>query len=432
MATDPVRQIEAHEYESELSLDLPAALRRLAALPPSVEAPYLTLQLDWRPDGNRPNVRSGKVEFDQGVDGFLAGFAPHTPAHESLSADLERIRTYLDGEASAAAQGIVVVACSADDVFEPLPLAFPLPNRTVTGPTPALSVLARVAEDLAPYAVLLADQREATLSLITQATPERRVDVSGTGYPRKQAQGGWSQRRYQARADERVEAFARSVAEETRRFLDEQRVGALVLLGDEVITPALMDSFHQTVTDRLIGTMEFDVRTTEHQVVEATLPLVERAEREREAAAVQAVKDGVGAGGKGVAGPEDTLTALQTGQVMTLVMTDDFAAPGWADFTLPLYGAGDPPAEHPAGGDPANIVPIALEEELVRLAIQTDAEIEIVGTAVPVSAEEQADVRDADAAPPRAEAALALDALGGVGAVLRFALDAGQPTADLT
>ena len=301
----------------------------------------------------------------------------------------------------------------------------------MTGPTPALATLARVAEDLAPYAVLLADQREAALSLITQATPARRVDVEGTDYPRKQSQGGWSQRRYQNRADERVEAFARTVAEETRRFLDEQRVGALALLGDEVITPVLMDAFHQTVTDRIVGTMEFDIRATESQVVEATLPVVAQAEREREAAAVQAVTDGVGAGTTGVAGPDDTLTALQAGQVMTLVMNDDFAAPGWADFSLPLYGVGDPPTEHPAGGDRASIVAVNLEEELVRLAIQTGAAIEIVKTDVPVTAAEQAAVPDAAAALPRSPAALALDALGGVSAVLRFALDVDQPTAEL-
>ena len=432
MVTDPVKQIQAEAYETDLSLDLRGTLRRLAALPPSVEAPYLTMTLDWQPEGFRPGVRASKLYVDQTKDEFLADFEPHTPAHDSLSADLQRITAYLDGEVPAPAQGIVIVACSANGIFEALPLGLPVPTRMTTGPTPALSTLARVAEDAATYAVLLADQREATLSLITQATPERRVDVEATGFPRKQSQGGWSQRRYENRADERIEAFARTVAEETHRELVEAGIEMLVLLGDEVITPVLKGSFHQTVLDRIVGSMEFDVRATEQQIVDATLPLVEEAERARETAAVHAVKDGVGAGGQGVAGPEDTLTALQTGQVMTLVMNSDFAGPGWADFTFPVYGVGEPPAEHPAGGDPANLVPIALEEELVRLAIQIDAEIEIVKAAVPVTAEETTEIPDADAAMPRSEAALALDALGGVGAVLRYALDAGQPTADLT
>jgi hypothetical protein len=54
-----------------------------------------------------------------------------------------------------------------------------------------------------------------------------------------------------------------------------------------------------------------------------------------------------------------------------------------------------------------------------------------VRSAVPVGLEEQEQIPDADEPNPRSEAARALDELGGIGAVLRYALDEGQPTADL-
>jgi hypothetical protein len=65
--------------------------------------------------------------------------------------------------------------------------------------------------------------------------------------------------------------------------------------------------------------------------------------------------------------------------------------------------------------------------------VLSGAEIEIVRTAVPVSIAEQAGVPDAhgDEGLPRSEAARLLDDLGGVGAVLRFALAEDQATADL-
>jgi hypothetical protein len=112
-------------------------------------------------------------------------------------------------------------------------------------------------------------------------------------------------------------------------------------------------------------------------------------------------------------------------------MNDDFSQPGWADYTLPLYGVGEVPQEHPAGGNPANLVATALEDEFVRLAIQSDAEVELVWSAVPITREELVHVPDADDPKPRAEAAQELDRLGGVAAVLRFALDAGRPTPEL-
>ena len=431
MVTDPVRQIKEQEHDTPFVADLPAALNRLAVLPPSAEAPYLTISLDWRPEGLRPNQRPGRAYFEQNVEEFLAGFAPHTPAHDSLSGDVARIGEYLDGEIDPAVQGLVFVACSAKEVFRPLPLGMPVPNRLATGPTPALRMLAQVAEDEPAYAVVLLDQREASLSLIEQGARERSVEVSSTGFPRHHSQGGWSQRRYENRADERTEAFVRTVAEETRKAMDETGIKTLVLAGDEQITTTLRDSLHQTIRDRIVGDVRLDVRANERDVIDATLPVVEQAEREREADAVRRIQNGAGPGGGAVTGPVDTLTALQTGQVMTLVMNDDFAAPGWADFAFPVYGAGEPPAEHPAGGDPANLVPVPLDEELVRLALQIDAEIEIVRTAVPVGQDEQLATPEADAPAPRAPAARDLDALGGVGAILRYALDADQSTADL-
>lgn len=430
MATDPVRQVERQRDETPFVADLAGDLRRLAALPASIEAPYLTLSLDWQPDGFRPNRRPGRDYFDQHADEFLAGFAAHSPAHDSLGGDLERIREYLDGEIDPAVQGLVVVACSANGVFEPLPLGVPVPSQLVTAPTPALHALAHVAEDEPPYVVLLADGREASLTLIDQARRERRVDVEG-GAGGRSRDGSGSPRRNQHRAEEQADSFARSVAEETRRVMDGERVGSLVLAADEQMTALLTDAFHQTVRDRLVGSVRLEVGTGEREVIEATLPLVERAEREREADAVGSLENGAGPGGGAVVGVDETLTALQAGQVLTLVMNDDFTAPGWADFGLPLYGAGDPPAEHPAAGDSAAIVSVAMEEELVRLAILSDATIEIVRTAVPVGAEEQAHVPDADAPMPRSDAGRRLDALGGVGALLRFVLDADHSTAEL-
>jgi protein required for attachment to host cells len=430
VATDPVRQVEHQSYDTPFVADLAGALRRLADLPPSTGAPYLTLSLDWQPDGFRPNRRAGREYFDQNADEFLAGYPPHTPAHESLGGDLERIREYLDGEIDPGVQGLVVVACSANGVFEPLPLGVPVPSRMVAAPTPALRALAHVAEDAPPYAVLLADGREASLSVIDQARRERRVDVEG-GAGGRSRDGSGTRSRSDTRSQEQADAFARTVAEETRRLIDAEHVGSLVLAGDERITTLLTDALHQSVRDRLVGAVRLDIRANERDVVEATLPLVERAERERETDAVGSLENGAGPGGGAVVGVEETLTALQAGQVLILVMNDDFRAAGWADFGLPLYGAGDPPSEHPAAGDPAAIVPVALDEELVRLAIQSDAAIEIVRTVVPVGAEEQAHIPDADDPTPRSESGRRLDALGGVGALLRFVLDADQSTAEL-
>ena len=430
MATDPVRQVHEDETDSPYDLNLKKALARLAAAPPSPDAPYLTVSLDWRPEGSQPHTRYARQVFAEQMEQIIANYEPHTLAHDSLTADIERISGWLDGQVDPSAHGVFIVACLNTNVFHALSLNIPLETRVVVGPTPALTMLGRLAEDYASFAVIHADQHEGHISFFSQATREHGVSLKGSVYPRNHQQGGFSQRRFQNRAGEKVDAFARAIAEETRKALEDHPVEMIVLAGDETMTSALNDALHQSIKERVIGIVPVDMRANTDELLEAVLPLVAEAERKHELEAVQRVNDGQGPGGHATTGAEDVLVALQSGQVMTLVMNDDFHGPGWADYTLPVYGAGKPPKKHPAGGEVDQIVEVALEDEIVRLAVQTGADIEIVHSSVPIDTDGDAPIRKAGDDFPRSEAAQTLDQLGGVAAILRFALSDEQSVAD--
>jgi hypothetical protein len=430
----PIRRLRFTEDETDLVLDLRAPLAQLAALPPALmTAPeeasqYLTVSLDWRPQGSDPGLRPARRQFEDAARLALATYAKHTQAARSLAIDIERIVRYLDNERvdrhieieppTTAAQGMLIVARSDADVFVALPLAVAVPTDVKVGPIPALARLARTADDFATYAVLLADQKEASLTFVTQARRERGVVAYGAEYPFKRKAGG-SQRRYQARADVRRDQFARTIADGTRRALDEANVDVLIIAGDEVITSPLNQLFHQTVSDRIIGTVRLDITAPVADIINATLPIDEEAERNREAATVAALRGAIEADGLGAAGPAAVLSALQQVRVETLVMTDDFSEPGWADYSADVGGVGSIPDRHPVGGDRGQIVPILVEDELIRRAILTGATFKIVRTDVSAPRIEDG-LPKAGEPLPRAEAAQQLDDLGGVGALLRF------------
>jgi hypothetical protein len=455
MATDPVERIRAYSHETPLALDLTSTLAQLADVPPSLEAPYLTVGLDWRPQGTEPGripppppLRSQRREerddtgtprrpswqqVQRDLGDLVERAGPRGAAFESLSADVARITSFIETELDPAAQGVVFVACDAQQVFAALPLSVPVPTNIATGPIPSLRPLVQATTDRPPYAVLVADQRGAFLWLFERQAWQRALELAADGYPRKQQQGGWSQKRYQSRADVRVEAFAKTIAEETRRELDapEMRSAPLIIAADEPMASALDAELHETIAARVIGHLHLPVETEVSEVAATAEPLVDEAERQREMASIQALRDGRGPGGKAVVGAEETLTALETGQVLKLIINDDLSTPAWADFTLPVYGVGEPPAEHPAGGDVANMVPVPIGDLAIRLAVQSDADVELVRTAAPLSEEELTQIPDASAPLPRTEAALALDGLGGIGALLRFTLAPEQSTAKL-
>lgn len=429
MATDPVEKIAERQIEAtDFGFTLWSRLKALALMEPSIVEPYLTVTLDLRPEGGSPERRPGPLFLRQRREEIVAPYQAHSPERLSLEADLDQIEAAL-ADVDPAVRGAAFVARSAGGVFESILLGIPLPNDVVVAPTPALRELVRAADDRPLYAVLLLDQREATLTIVAREQPQYELAVTASDYPRRQMQGGWSQRRYQLRADERIEAFARTVAEESGRLLHGAGVELLVLAGDEQITTTLRSLLDHRTAAMVIGSVRMSVESSAADLIEAANPLVDAAEREREADAVRRLNEGAGPGGAAATGIDETLAALQAGQVMTLVMNADFAAEGWGDYTLPVVGAGPVPHEHPAGGNPANLVPIAVEQEVVRLALATADGLEIVDPSVPVAADELPGEEGAGA--PRSATATALDRFGGVGAILRFVVDEDHSTPDL-
>jgi hypothetical protein len=207
MATDPVQQIRELEHDTPLATDLKATLARLAALPPSTEAPYLTVSLDWRPEGSAPGRfeapepkrserrapgeedgaprRPAWQELRRDLDETVNSYGPRGAAFESLTTDMERLTTYLNEELDPVATGVVVIACHHQGVFEPVPLDVPVDSGFTVGPIPMLRQLARAADDYPPYAILAADQRDAFLWLMEGQTWDRGIQLEATGYPRK-------------------------------------------------------------------------------------------------------------------------------------------------------------------------------------------------------------------------------------------------------
>ncbi|MGD9710940.1 MAG: Vms1/Ankzf1 family peptidyl-tRNA hydrolase [Thermomicrobiales bacterium] len=418
-ATDPVRSITDETHDHPVLSDLDETLRRLAVLPVAADTPYLTAYLDWRPDQNTPHVRQAATEAANAAAEIVANEEKRSASLESLNADIDAITDAMSTELDPAAQGVLVVSNSGRGVFEFLQLGVPVETQVCAAPIPALKRLAQLVEDYPLHALLQADQDTAILSFVTEDLVSDSVTVRSSLYPRKQAAGGWSQRRFQARADERVQAVAKTVAEETRKALEETGCRRLIIAASDVMEPALMEAFHQSVSEKIIGSIKIDIDAPFNEVLEKARPIGVDFERQREAEQVANLLDAIPSG-NGVGGTVDVLNALRNGQVHRLLMTRRYEAAGWIDPEMQVFGIGDIPAEHPAGGDPAAMLPVALEEEMIRQAVVGGAQLEVVKGSVPAAAETE--IPDAGQNSPRKDAVQPLDDLGGVGAVLRFAI----------
>jgi protein required for attachment to host cells len=398
MATDPVERIRSEQRKTPFSLNLRERVHDLAHLEPSTGKEYVSVYIDWRPEGENPNVRPGKVVLEKAVADHRRHLRDAGIDTVGFDADVERIMMMIEDGIDPAVQGIFVLANDTRNIFEVVLLALPFETQISVSPTPSLRTLIAVVEDYPRFAVLHADQHDASLFVINRASPQSEMSIESNEYPRKQSQGGWSQRRFQARQDERVQHFARAVGEEVRRVLDEEKIDMLIMSAGEVFSSALSEEMHQSVKERIVGEIRLPANAGEREIFEEALKVAEQAERAREAANISKLEDSVGAGNHGASGPDEVLQALTNGQVALLLMADDFEADGWADHTMSIYGVGAPPDEHPANGNLDSVVKVDLSEEIIRLALSTGARVEIVP----------------------GEHAARLHRHGGVGALLRY------------
>jgi hypothetical protein len=378
MATDPVERIRSEQRTTPFTVNLRQRVHDLAHLEPSSGKAYLSVYIDWRPEGENPNVRPGKVRLEKAVADHRRELREAGRDTDGFDADVERITMMIEEGIDPAVHGIFVLANDARDIFEVVLLAMPFETQISISPTPNLRTLMAVVEDYPRFAVLHADQHDASLFVINRASPQSEMSIESNEYPRKQSQGGWSQRRFKARQDERLQHFARAVGEEVRRVIDEEKLDMLVMSVGEVFGSALNEEMHPSIKERIVGEVRLPANAGEREIVDEAQKVAEQAERAREAVEIEKFEDSIGAGNHGASGPEDVLRALSNGRVATLLMADDFKADGWADHTMNLYGIGDPPDDHPASGNLDSIVKVDIAEEIVRLALSTGAKVEIV------------------------------------------------------
>lgn len=407
-------------------------LMALAQRTTDPERPYLTVSLDYRPDGTQPNRRPALRWLKEREQELTETLGPRGPAFDALTEGMRHLRAALDDLGTEPPQGVIFVAQPAMGDFRTIPLAVPVGNSASVAPRPAVTLLARLVHAYPTFALVLADAKQAFLHTFALGAQEREVAMDSAYTHLKAGAVGnkMIERKALNAVEQQLENFAKAIAEETRRVLDEDGVQQLIIAADEQLTATLRDHFPKDLDAKVIGTIAADIRATPADLLTLALPVVEAAQRAREEDIVQRLTTAaLSRGGRGVFGVAETLAALQAGQVQDLVLADDFHAPGWVDDTLEMVGVGAPPLEHPAGGDHASLRAIELTDEMVHRALATGGSVAFItmrNREVPEDANEAEETHG-----ERQGALQTLQEHGGVGAILRFRLDENLAVPDV-
>jgi peptide chain release factor subunit 1 len=291
--------------------------------------PIISLYLDLDPERfATPPARSAQIRslIDQAARELDAARGLTHDELVSLRADLQRIDGYLSSrEPPYQGAGALGVFCSGlDDLFEVIPLSRPIPGRVVIARSPYVEPLVSALQQRR-WLVALVNRRAGRVL----AGPVDRLEEQANfdEYVHGQHdQGGWSQARYERSVEKDTDDHLRRVAEDVNQRWREERFDRAVLGGPVEIVPRLEALLSGEVRACLVpGRVEVDLSSAgDDEIRRALAKLVVEDEKQREREALDRLSAGVGSGGRGVGGPEDTLEALNERRVQTLLLEPGF------------------------------------------------------------------------------------------------------------
>lgn len=365
----------------------------LAALEPS-PFPFISLYLSLAPNhiGREDHHQFVRKVFKDRVQGF----ADESPERQSFSKDAERIRQYLESNVEQSWNGLAIFACAGTEFFDAIPLEAPFDNHSLfIGSVPHLYPLARMIDAYPRYAAVMLDTNKARILVFSLAAAERDEKIQNEKTRRSQ-KGGWSQARYQRRAENVHLHHIKEVVETLDKIVRDDDISQIVVAGEEVALPILKEQLPKHLAEKIVDVITLQRHADGANILETTMASLREKDAETDAEKVQELMDAWHSGGLGVAGPEATLSAFQLGQVDELIITaspeilkpvqklPEDAAPGVVQVDTSA----------PQGTADENQLKLA--DELVTRAKQTAARIRFI------------------------EDESLLAGIGGVGALLRF------------
>jgi peptide chain release factor subunit 1 len=141
-------------------------------------------------------------------------------------------------------------------------------------------------------------------------------------------QGGWSQSRYQRGIEKETKDHLKHAADELFRLSKRGLVQRLIIGAPDEMRGEITSTLHSYLRDRIAGWIEIDVRATPDQVKRESGEIIAEDERKRERHWLDRLQSDLGRGSRGVAGLEDTLAALEERRVEALLVKDGFRDDG--------------------------------------------------------------------------------------------------------
>ncbi|MDH7487917.1 MAG: Vms1/Ankzf1 family peptidyl-tRNA hydrolase [Anaerolineae bacterium] len=305
----------------------------------------------------------------------LRGMLKQAVALGAAQADADRMDRFVELEYDWQAKGLAMFSCQAQDFWRALPVSVPVSNHVFVADRPYVKPLSDMLDEYGRFAVALVDQEGARVILYHLGIVEDTAGTFGTELKRHK-KGGWAAQRLQRRQDEKAHQNLKDAVTLVKDFCNKHRCKRLIAGGQEETVSRFLSMLPKALRDSVIGTMPIDITASESEALARAQDLLEKAERDREAALIQQMITAATKGGPGAIGLADTLTALQEERVHILLVEEGFQATAFRCDHCGYIGAQKTKTCVYCGGP---MVPVKdAVDAIVRRAIRRGVEIEFV------------------------------------------------------
>ncbi len=240
----------------------------------------------------------------------------------ALREDFERIRRYFDAEFERdGAHGLAIFCASLDNVWRPLPLTEVVPDGIKVDQLLYLAPLVPLVGRGEGALVLVVSREQGHFFRLRAGRLEDLADYFEE-QPRRHDQGGLAQARLQRHADEHVHEHLKRVADELDRFVRRLRKPQVVVIANEETWAEFDDLLSQDVRAVLAGVAHADAHAQPSELLTVATPVLERWRAERETEVVGRWTEELGRNGRASSGWDATLEAASDARVELLLFRE--------------------------------------------------------------------------------------------------------------
>jgi peptide chain release factor subunit 1 len=245
----------------------------------------------------------------------------------AVERDLDAMRARVTGDVDrSTTRGLALFSCSAQGWYEAIDLPVAVRDEAGIGPAPRIRQLVEAHDE--PEAFLLALVDRTRLRLFRVIGHDRRELATTVTHQERSVDTSIELGSFEHHAEEAARTHLRRAAAEIDDAVRAWPVRPLVVGGPDDAVAELERRVHPTTRERIVGRAGVRVAAPLEEIVAAARVVADRAERDREAALVEDLRQRAAGAHGGVVGLEATLHVLSEQRVGVLLVADEFTAPG--------------------------------------------------------------------------------------------------------